>query len=170
MNQMFVSSLIFQKKETLIGCFTTFNPKAPIGTKESDFPIKIYQFRGDNTQKEKQPTVTWDSVCFNRDGESERLAKLSDVKISEEKSMGLDQAERTASHEGWSAKRSRQLCWKKNKTKSFCNLKVLISFSTTVLSLELSLGDPAQRVWVCVSSRDTLHAHYKTWTMWECEN
>lgn len=123
MNQMFVSSLIVQKKETLIGCFTTFNPKAPIGTKESDFPIKIYQFRGDNTQKEKQPTVTWDSVCFNRDGESERLAKLSDVKISEEKSMGLDQAERTASHEGWSAKRSRQLCWKKKQNKKLLQLK-----------------------------------------------
>lgn len=85
--------------------------------------------------------------------------------------MGLDEAERTASHECRSAKSSRQSRAGEKKTpKNFCNLKVLISFSTTVSSLALSLGDPAQRVWVCVSSRDTLHAHYKTSTMWECEN
>lgn len=58
MNQTFASSLIVQKKETSIGRFTTFDPKAPIGTKESAFQIKLYQCREDNTQKEKQPTVT----------------------------------------------------------------------------------------------------------------
>lgn len=63
MNQMFVSSLIVQKKETLIGCFTTFNLNAPIGTKEFDFQIKLYQFGEDNTQRRKNNPQLHKILC-----------------------------------------------------------------------------------------------------------
>lgn len=46
-------------------------------------------------EEEKAPTQLHKNLCvFNSNGEAERSAKLTDVKIGEEKSIRLDQAER----------------------------------------------------------------------------
>lgn len=46
-----------------MGCFATFNLNAPIGTKELDFQIKLYQLGEDNTQRRKNNPQLHKILC-----------------------------------------------------------------------------------------------------------
>lgn len=101
MNQMFCSlqQIIAQTEDKPLFVASNVEPDDVTRGKKKLYIIKFNLISLEAAASNKKtPTTTQlhKNLCvFNSDGEAERSAKLTDVNIDEEKSIRLDQAERT---------------------------------------------------------------------------